>query len=154
MEDIRSELRERLKDVQTRLDEEKEHYGAARRTLDAEHANNMEKLTALRAALITVFESENVGERAPDRTLPRLNLSLKDYFLTVLHTRGPMTKDELKDAAERAGYFDAATAGRATHTTLLNLSSSGRLNRLSDGRYAWPAPEKNEAPTSEPEEAS
>jgi hypothetical protein len=138
MGDIRDELRARLKVVEMRLDEENERYGVERRRLEAEHAHNIEALHERRKALVTIINAENeeVGAPAESRRLPEMHLSLKDYFLTLLVTRGPQAKDELKEAALLAGYFDDSSAGRVTHATIMNMASSGRLMKLPDGRYA------------------
>ena len=106
MGDIRDELRGRLKVVEMQLDEENERYGMERRRLEAEHAHNIEALHERRKALVTIINAENeeVGAPAEPRRLPEMHLSLKDYFLTLLYTRGPQAKDELKEAALLAGY--------------------------------------------------
>jgi hypothetical protein len=171
--DIRDDLRERLKIVDLRSDEENERYGAARRHLEVEHAQAIQMLQEQRKALLVIINAESEGS-SPEQEIhrPAMRLPLKDYFLTIISTRGPHSKDDLKEAAITAGYFsDGANAGRATHATVMNITSSGTLRRLPDGRYDWVGrvdrslfePNKavenaglelGEAPISEPMEAS
>ncbi len=142
MRDIRDDLRERLKILDVRLAEETERYSAVRRELEADHMHKLEVIKAQSDAIITLLNAENESNGfpiEPVQSLPGMRLPLKDYFLTLTYTRGPLTKDDLRDAANRAGYFDDdASAGRVTHATIMNLVSSGRLVRLSDGGYAKP----------------
>jgi hypothetical protein len=174
MRDIRDDLRERLKIVDLRSDEENERYGAARRGLEIEHAQAIQMLQEQRKALLVIINADSEDYSPPEEKIrrPAMRLPLKDYFLTIISTRGPHSKDDLKEAAITAGYFsDGANAGRATHATVMNITSSGTLRRLPDGRYDWVGPidrslfgptnavEKasvgtDEASTSEPMEAS
>lgn len=161
MRDIRDDLRERLKAADARLDDEKERYSAERNRVEAEHARNVEAIHEQRRALITILNAENeaTGSPAePEFQARNMRLPLKDHFITYVHTYGPQTKDDLKDAATRAGYFDEdSSGGRTAHAILMNLTTSGKLIRLPDGRYAAPnysgGEEMNEAPTGSPVEA-
>ena len=67
-------------------------------------------------------------------------LSLPEFFLTFVFKEGPTSKEDLRAAAHEAGYFgDEASAGRVTHTTLLNLEKNGKLLKLEDGDYVSPS---------------
>ncbi len=152
MRDIRDDLRERLKAVELRINEEMEQYSSARRELEATHAQRTATLNDQRKALLTILNAEAEGTLEPlegGKSLATMRLPLIEYFRTVIFSRGPQTKDDLKEAAIAAGYSDEATgAGRVTHATLLNAVSSGKLVRLIDGRYAGPGDYRT-MPTSE-----
>ena len=139
MRDIRGDLRERLESVTARIEAENEAYSSERRRLEAEHAKKSGELTERRNALLLLINSETEGQSLDgDRELPPLpnTLSLKDFFLTKVRQQ-TMNKEDLKDAAERVGYFkDGELPGRVTHTTLLNLVSSHQLKITPDGLYA------------------
>jgi hypothetical protein len=143
MRDIRSDLRERLEDVTARLEAENEAYSSERRRLEVEHAKKLDELAHRRNALLLLINGETEDEASGgDRAFPSLSetLSLKDFFLTKVRERATMNKEDLKDAAERAGYFkDCEAPGRVTHTTLLNLVSSRQLKITPDGFYAGPS---------------
>jgi hypothetical protein len=137
--DIRDELRERLRIVELREAEEQERYSLARRELDSAHASTVATLHEQRKALLTIIDAENENgglPATPARSLPVMRLPLMDYFMTIIGTSGPQTKEGLKDAARRAGYFDdAASAGRITHATVINMVSAGKVIRRADDRF-------------------
>jgi hypothetical protein len=72
------------------------------------------------------FTPEEAAQtKPPEEALP-------EFIFQSLH-KGPLTKDDLRWMANRAGYD---VDGRSIHATLVNLLRSGRAVEVSDGQYA------------------
>ncbi len=79
-------------------------------------------------------------------------MQLSDFMITIVYASGPLTKDEIRTATNLGGYSEID--GRKFHMTLSNITKSGKLMQLSDGRYVHPgsaaqlatlcAPDENE----------
>lgn len=74
--------------------------------------------------------------------MPTAQPSLADFFINQLIHAGAMSKDELRLAAEAAGYFEPGGGGRSTHATLENIKRSGRVIFGDDGKYTVNTMEK------------
>jgi hypothetical protein len=74
----------------------------------------------------------------PPRQAPAQDLA--DFFVARLAEQSPQHRDDLRKAAEEAGYFDdgESAAGRRTHATLMNTARAGRIRDLGAGLYASP----------------
>jgi hypothetical protein len=141
MRDILDDLKERLRGVLARYADEVASYTEARSALEANHQMAIGSLSAEQAALERLIQVElaRTGGQLSEPVLPKPKFSLLDFLLTKVHADGPIEKEQLRRHAELAGYFaDGDAGGRKVHTTLLNLVSAGRLQRLPDGKYAFP----------------
>jgi hypothetical protein len=138
MTDFFDELLERYRAAKAQASAIKAEYDAQRVALEARFNEALREANAESDALETLLRIE---ERTSERKLlpPKKKeerLSLADFFLTALHAHGRMSKDELRDQAERAGYFESGdSGGRATHATLLNLTRHGRIVEIEPGTY-------------------
>ena len=143
MRDIRNDLRERLANVNGRYADEMVKYDDEIQRLHESHREVLDSLDRERAALQQMLELEESREGAPlsisaDPPKP-FRVSLADFLITKIYAHGPLSKDEIREQADRAGYFDELD-GRTFHTTLMNITKGGKLQRLADGRYAHPRP--------------
>lgn len=75
-------------------------------------------------------------------SLPTSRPALSEFFVAQLMEKGPMFKEELRKAAQAAGYFGDFNGGRATHATLTNITKSGRLTVNGEGKYIVSPTEK------------
>jgi hypothetical protein len=77
-----------------------------------------------------------VAEPAPVAAAPA-PLPLADFLVRRVNEAGPLSKDDLRQLAVRAGYFqDAASATRSVHATLLGIIKGGRVRELPNGALA------------------
>jgi hypothetical protein len=139
MRDIRSDLRARLAAIEgRRVDETQRHFEALER-IERAYKGTIESLDKEKAIVRELLEIEERRELA----LPALerrpvdSIALVDFLLSTVRTFGPLEKDELREKAHEAGYFDVAS-GRTFHTTLMNITKGGKLKTLEDGRYTVP----------------
>jgi hypothetical protein len=143
MRDIRNDLRERLASVASRYADEMVRYDEEIQRLHSSHRKALDSLDRERAALQQMLALEESREDAPfsiqaNPAVP-FRVALADFIITKIHAYGPLSKDQLRQEAESAGYFDEMD-GRTFHTTLMNITKGGKLQRLADGRYAHPRP--------------
>ncbi|WP_421725990.1 hypothetical protein [Bauldia sp.] len=145
MRDISIDLRERLEAAEK-----------AKSDIDAEYRQRVASLeteiTAIRSLLD--IEAKRSGRRSIAAPAPAM--PIKEFMIATITESGPKTKTELRDIADRAGYFAAGeNPGRTTHGHTLSLVRQGRLT-VKDDKYHLPSPdtaghEKGpEAATSEP----
>ncbi len=143
MRDIRDDLRERLAIAEASLQATSNEFDAKRQALEIEYREKIARFDRERAALLALLDVENVrGGGNPEQTAVNLKksggfrLPLAEFFITAVHSSGALTKDELREKAESAGYFaDGDSGGRTTHTTLMNLVGAKRLYRDDAGSY-------------------
>jgi hypothetical protein len=77
-----------------------------------------------------------VVEPAPSAA-PPAPLPLADFLVRRVNEAGPLSKDDLRQLALRAGYFqDAESATRNVHATLLGIIKGGRVRELPNGALA------------------
>lgn len=77
-----------------------------------------------------------VAEPAPIAA-PPAPLPLADFLVRRVNEAGPLSKDDLRQLAVRAGYFqDAESATRSVHATLLGIVKGGRVRELPNGALA------------------
>lgn len=135
MRDIRDDLIERLEATNAEMASARTKFDADRRELEQRFHEQYSALGERQRALGVLLDAEG---GAPDRlAAPRdLRLPLQDYIINGMHSAGSMSKDEVKDMVERAGYGDGDGVGRMVHTTLLNAVKSGKILAQSDGRFA------------------
>ncbi|WP_457796064.1 hypothetical protein [Methylocystis sp. S23] len=134
MRDIRNDLRERLAALDGAELDQMMSYQAERERLDSAHNSALRSIAAERAALKQLLSIEDHRASAlplfTARSAPTIPLG--DFLVAKVRTCGALEKEELRAAAEEAGYRD----GRAFHTTLMNITKGGRLQQYPDGRYA------------------
>jgi len=150
--DIRGELRKRINMLEAVLADEQKTFAAAQEKALAEHRKRADAVKSALANYRTMLDLEesfssvdltdDIGPRQPSNqgginiTLPEGRLPLADFFIVTLRERGPMTKEALKAAAERAGYFGLQEGGgRKTHATLENIKRSGRIHMNESGEF-------------------
>jgi hypothetical protein len=121
LRDIRSDLRDRLREAAAN---HKLHLDKAE-----EFKNELETLTRLLDREEARFSNQKAGGTPKEPAE-----SLSDYVITLLQMR-PMSKTELREYAERAGY---PGDGRSIHATLVNLSRTGKINEISEDVYKLP----------------
>jgi hypothetical protein len=113
--DIRSDLKDRLK-----LALEQRNY----------HEAKAKELSAVADELAHVLERENArfpGDTAQAITAP--TIPLDDFVLQEL-TTSPMTKEQLRECATKAGYNND-NLGRSIHAVTLNLTRGGKISEVS-----------------------
>jgi hypothetical protein len=77
-----------------------------------------------------------VAEPAPV-AVAQAPLPLADFLVRRVNEAGPLSKDDLRQLAVRAGYFqDAESATRSVHATLLGIVKGGRVRELPNGALA------------------
>ena len=134
MRDIRQDLRERLEAKrQQRIRHELalEQCDAAIRSYEALLAEEEARVAA------PMLHATALGPLAPNgATRPTPTLSLDDFIVKAVG-EGVTTKDEIRDRAVAAGYFQGAESpGRVIHAKVLHLCNSMRLYQLEDGKLA------------------
>lgn len=137
MRDIRNDLHERLAALQSQQYEEISSYHEKFDLLQSEHRRVIAAIESERAAikqLLLIEERRALAAPAiQSDTSPLVPLS--DFIIAKIQTTGPLEREELRSAAEEAGYKD----GRTFHTTLMNITKGRRLQQMADGRYAIPS---------------
>lgn len=138
--DFLYELIERHTVAEDRLTTIHSTYQAARAKLDAEFQRDQAEVQGEKDALQTLIEVERRRLGEPDERLPLAvpTMELGEFFLTRLQVESPQSKDDLRAAAERAGFFPDGDGGRKTHATLMNYARSGRIRTLPNNMYAYP----------------
>jgi GAF domain-containing protein len=134
LRDIRNDLRERLAALDGAELDQMMTYQAERERLDAAHNNALRSIAAERAALkqLLSIEDHRASALPPFTARSAPTIPLGDFLIAKVRACGALEKEELRAAAEEAGYRD----GRAFHTTLMNITKGGKLQQYSDGRYA------------------
>lgn len=124
MRDIRSDLRERL---------------AAEDELIQRLNDQYEDALARKEAILTMLEQEESRIHAMQAMgyKPAVPLDELDDFLVKTIRRGITDKEEIRDAAIRAGYFaeSVQSPGRVVHAVLVNLVRDGRISVDTEGKY-------------------
>jgi hypothetical protein len=129
LRDIRDDLRMRLLLVSQKIEAENVRFEAQQQALVHAFKGKIEALKVEAAGLNRLLEVENqrLGEQATSAAAAT-KPSLPDFMSTVLHERGPKSKEELREMAQQAGYFaNSDGGGRAIHATLVNMMRAGRV---------------------------
>jgi hypothetical protein len=136
LRDIRNDLRERLARLDGAQGDVIATYEEERQRIDDARRKAIEKIESERAAIKKLLEIEEARASAlpsfTSRSEPTVPLA--DFLLVKVRTSGRISKDELRAAAEEAGYMDK----RAFHTTLMNITNGRRLHQNADGSYVLP----------------
>lgn len=91
---------------------------------------------AAQAAEYRRRSAAQAAEPAPIAASPA-PLPLADFLVRRVNEAGPLSKDDLRQLAVRAGYFpDAESATRSVHATLLGIVKGGRVRELPNGALA------------------
>jgi hypothetical protein len=126
MRDIRDDLRERLRTIE----DERAALQAAMKAKGDE---------ALAIMQLLDFEDKRFPAESADASPPPEKPAAD--FIVDLARDQRLSKDEIRDALERAGYLRGAeTPGRVVHATLVNLERANRIMVDSDGKYSVPLP--------------
>ena len=146
MRDISADLRSRIALLEKAREVEIARFQDAQEKAATEHkqkvdqvnktiANyrNMLDLEEFMASSNIVGAGRMVGPM-PEIKMPVSRLPLPEFFIEELNRRGAMTKEELRQAAQSAGYF-TDSGGRSTHVTLENIKRSNRVILGADGKY-------------------
>jgi hypothetical protein len=115
--DIRQDLRERLRALETQRD--KLH-------VDLKEA---EQQIGVLMNMLEIEDRRFPPQASSDQQKPTKRLS--DFIFEELGRRR-MTKEEIKIAAEKNGYENV---GRGVHVTLVNMEKSGRIHVVADNKY-------------------
>jgi hypothetical protein len=133
--DIRDDLIERLEKANAEMAVAQTNHDVERRELEQRFHRQFVAIAERQKALRVLLDEETgvLGEkREVTPGEKRFQLPLQEFILNLLSANGSATKDEIKDAAERAGY---ESAGRMVHATLLNIKKSDKVLLLADGQY-------------------
>lgn len=146
MDTFLAELTDRYVAAKARVSTIKGQYDSELQRLHARFnkafADAKEEFLALETILR--LEEKKNGVQSDEGSTQRLPLA--EFFLTALHANGPLSKDDLRDQAERVGYFaDGDPSGRTVHVTLLNLCRAGRVVEVGSGIYTYPPAVMKEA---------
>ncbi|WP_413990636.1 hypothetical protein ACMDCR_00300 [Labrys okinawensis] len=146
MRDIRRDLQERLEVAESKYRRYEETYNRERQKLEIEFQQQRASFERERNALLAIIDIESIrggGEtELPFPPLPPptgFRLPLGEFLITAIFTDGPLNKDDLREKAEAAGYFDDdESAGRKLHATLMNITTAGKVVKDGDGNYTFP----------------
>ncbi|MBV8736768.1 MAG: hypothetical protein JO007_05830 [Alphaproteobacteria bacterium] len=111
MRDIRQDLRERL----TNLERKRDQLQAELRIIEDESA-----------ALMRLLDFEDRRFPDTDERVQHPERPVGDSILQALRVRS-LTKDEIRDELERAGYGRTGSLGRTTHLALVNRNCPGSV---------------------------
>jgi hypothetical protein len=139
MRDIRTDLNERLASLASREHEAMAEYQHQRMVLDSDHHNAVDAIHRERAIVkqMLAFEEQRAGTKPNEAKRTAQLTPLADFLIARALFDGPMDKDQLRAAAEQAGYFEEGN-GRTFHLTLMNITTAGKLTLGTDGRYTLP----------------
>jgi hypothetical protein len=138
--DIRKDLQERISATEAEMVAEARAFQREVEVLQAKFRIKADEKQAFLNGLRRLLDNEerafaNGGSGSnPVADLVRPNMPLADFILQEMAERGPKTKEELRDAAQLAGYFRPGDGGRAVHATIVNLTRVGRAIVLDDGK--------------------
>ena len=144
MQDIRSEIEERLTDASKRRTD----LVSLLKAIDIE-VETLKKMMDL--------ESQRHGNRGggirrrahlSPRPISMSAESVADLIEKILEA-GPRSKDELKEIGIEKGIFDSDNAGRTIHITLVNMLRGNRIQVLPGDRYGLPgdrSPQRSDPP--------
>ena len=142
MRDITKDLQEREKLIDQMIEQERHIFEAQKRKLEEAHRARIEELKVARGNLVRLLSIEEQlrnkasGGKVEQLALPGAARMPFAEFLLHLLLDGPKSKDELREAALRAGYFaDGAAVGRALHATLINIQRNGSVEESNSGDY-------------------
>ena len=149
--DIRADIRARIKSLEDTAQREQADFTKAQEKAAAEHRQVMEgfksaiesyrRMLDLEEAMASHNMLDSRDKEGPAQTeikipVPVALPPLADFFVSKLAQDGPLTKEELLDAAQAVGYFgEAGGGGRATHATLENIKRSKRVVLGDDGKF-------------------
>jgi len=126
--DIRPDLRERLEEERSN----RERAIEKRRKAEAEEKEAVDNISRLMGLLER--EAARFGEMAPAGDARKPD-SVGDFFIQLMR-EAPHSKEELRIAAEKAGYFKGPeNPKRVTHLTITNMERGGRIKRDANDRY-------------------
>lgn len=150
--DIRGDLRARIKSLEETSEREQAEFIKKQEEATAEHRKSMDAIKGALAGYRRMLElEESLAEHNMLDTenkmgpslaevkipVPASRIPLYEFFIAELKEKGPLSKDELREAAQRAGYFSAGDGGgRATHATLANITRSKRVVVGDDGKFS------------------
>ncbi|WP_156368939.1 hypothetical protein [Methylobacterium sp. Leaf100] len=138
MRDIRADLQERLEILAARESEVVREHNRHMRELEQRLENATKSLQEERSAIQSMMAVE-MRRHGDDSRIHAPLLPLQDFVVREAFKRGITSKEDLRLAAVKAGYFpDGETGGRQIHTTVLNLTRANRLIEVQDGRYKAP----------------
>jgi hypothetical protein len=141
--DIREDLLERIKATETEMVSDAQLFQHEVKQLEIAFRRRAEEKQGILNGLRRLLDSEQRAFAAggDDRVQPnalsnlvRPNMPLADFLLQEMAERGPKSKEELRDAAQEAGYFKPGDGGRAVHATVVNLLRVGRAIVLDGGK--------------------
>lgn len=156
LRDIRTDLRTRIAAFEKLMADKQARFATKQEEAAAVHKREMDALKKavttyqvmldIEDSFVEVKAQRAPGQAAPGQSEPKtLNFTmpmpasrqpLAEFFISEIGTRGPLTKEELRQAAQSAGYFgDGDGGGRATHATLVNIQRNNRVV-LEDGKFA------------------
>jgi hypothetical protein len=157
-QDIREELRKRIDLLERMMGTAEAEFAAKQEKAIAAHKatvdgfkatiTNYRNMLELEESFAkSVLQAQNtIGQQPGDAsvklTIPTARPSLAQFFISELVLRGPLSKEELRQAGERAGYFEVGGGGRSTHATLENIKRNNRVILGADGKFSANNPEK------------
>lgn len=138
LRDIRDDLKERLRIALKEAEAISAEFEKEAKALQERYRLSLAAAERDQELLAQLLENENrrLGVTAQEAAPTAPTMPLDDFFVQQVQTKSPRSKDDLKEAAIKAGYFpDVTTAGRATHTTLLNITRANRIRNLGNDNY-------------------
>lgn len=148
LRDIRSDLEQRISALETMLKDEIDQFQTQQEKAISTHKKQVDAfnqaLNGYRRMLLLeetladaniIGTNDKVGPMPAEIKIPVSKLPLADFFIAKLQENGPMSKDELRQAAKDAGYFPESDGGRATHATLINITRNQRIASTSDNKF-------------------
>jgi hypothetical protein len=142
LRDICADIRARVTMLEDVMRKEEERFQKEQEKAATEHKERMDGFKdALRGyrnmlVLEEAFAKLKMSSTTEDRIgpmpevkipLPVQRAPLAEFFIAQIKEKGPRSKEELRQAAQAAGYFENDGGGRATHVTLANITRSRRL---------------------------
>ncbi|RXT48546.1 hypothetical protein B5V03_11445 [Bradyrhizobium betae] len=149
--DIRTDIRARIRSLEDTSQRQQAEFVKAQEKAAAEHRQIMEgfksaidsykRMLDLEEAMASHNMLDTRDKGGPAQTEVKIPVPvalppLADFFVSKLAQNGPLTKEELREAAQAVGYFgEAGGGGRATHATLENIKRSKRVVLGDDGKF-------------------
>ncbi len=143
LRDITDDLKARLAMIEAQAKAENVEYEAAAKALADKHDAAISELKGQWEAIQRGLQLEmrRLG-RSADSPAPAANqqapsVSLDDFMVSIVEKFGMAAKENFRNEAVHAGYFQPGeTGGRQIHATLLNLVRAGRVRQIGPDTYA------------------
>lgn len=143
LRDIRGDLKQRLLMLDQLIAKQQRDFEKQREDLEKDNKIKVEHIKSMYAGIQRLLDiEEKMASKAMENASGRPSFEpvqpktpLADFLCLSLAEDGPRSKDDLREVAQKAGYFGAGEGGRAIHATLVNLVRANRVVVRDDGQF-------------------